>query len=194
MCAVVDVMHTPVLYSIVSSCTALPHSRKEWALKHWQSWTGWRLYLTRQAAKLYSLVFHGLTSRLCGITNLTKIECLEQSGTLFLFAALTMHQVEGWHRLELYFEDVEAVLGTMECLLCFEAWLDQYTFWDVDDTTGQAEKAEASIASLMQLILKYLPKEEGDRWKVSKFHEIKHMVRFLREFGAPRGYNVSRSD
>jgi hypothetical protein len=37
----------------------------------------------------------------------------------------------------------------MERLLCFEARLDQYTFWDVDDTTGQAEKAEAAITSLM---------------------------------------------
>ena len=110
-----------------------------------------------------------------------------------MFAALTM-QVEGWHLLESYFEDVEAVLGTMEYLLCFEAWLDQYTFWDVDDTSGQAEKAEAAITPHVQLILKYLPREEGNGWKVLKFHEIEHMVRFIREFGVPCGYNAPRPE
>jgi hypothetical protein len=97
---------------------------------------------------------------------------------MFLFAALTM-PLEGRHLLESYFEDVEAVLGMMEYLVCFEVWLDQYTFWEVDSTTGQAEKAEVAITSLMQLSLKYLPREEDNRWKVSKFREIKHLVRFI---------------
>jgi hypothetical protein len=62
-----------------------------------------------------------------GVTNLTLIECSEQSGTLFLFAALTM-QVEVWHAMSRYIPDLPAVLGTMECLLCFEAWLEADTY------------------------------------------------------------------
>ena len=76
----------------------------------------------------------------------------------------------------------------------FKAWLDQFTFWDVNDTTGEADKAEAAIASLMRLIVKYLPQLKGNGWKVSKFHEIKHIVRFIGVFGAPRGYNASRPE
>ena len=117
-------------------------------------------------------------------TNLSQVECSEQSGTLFLLAVLTM-QVEGWHLLERHFADLEAVLRTMECLLCFEAWLEQFTFWDVNDTTGEADKAEAAIASLMRLIVKYLPQVKSNSWRVSKFHEIKHAVRFIGVFGAP---------
>ena len=61
-------------------------------------------------------------------------------------------------------------------------------------TVSQADKAEAAITLLMQLILTYLPREEGKWWKVSTSHEIDHMVRFIREFGAPRGYNTSRPE
>ena len=85
-------------------------------------------------------------------------------------------------------------MGTIECLLYFEAWLDQFTFWDVNDTTGEADKAEVAIASLMRLIVKYLPRLKGNGWKVSKFHEIKHIIRFIGVFGAPRGYNASRPE
>ena len=82
----------------------------------------------------------------------------------------------------------------MECLLCFEAWLEQFTFGDGNNTTGEADKAEAAIASLMRLIVKYLPQVKGIGWKVSKLHEIKHIVRFIAVFGAPRGYNASRPE
>jgi hypothetical protein len=59
-----------------------------------------------------------------GITNLSHIECSEQFlDTLFLFAALTM-SVEVWHAISRFIPDLPAVLGTMECLQCFEVLLD----------------------------------------------------------------------
>jgi hypothetical protein len=78
----------------------------------------------------------------------------------------------------------------MECLLCFEAWLDQPTFWDIDDTTGEADRAEGAIASMMKLLVKWLPRQKGNDWKVSKLHEIKHIARFIVAFGGSRGYNT----
>ena len=52
----------------------------------------------------------------------------------------------------------------MECLLCFEAWLDQLTFRDVNNTTGEADKAKAALASLMHHIVRYLPQDKGSQW------------------------------
>jgi hypothetical protein len=132
-----------------------------------------------------------------GITNLTMVECSEQSGSLFLISSLIMRiRMQGWDFLEHHFPALElrAVLGTMESLLCFEAWLDQNTFWEVGDPHNEAAEAEAAICSLMELIMTYLPREKGNGWKVSKFHEMKHIVRFIRTFGAPRGYNASRPE
>ena len=121
------------------------------------------------------------------------VECSEQSGALFLISVLIM-QVEGWEVFDKHFLQLDAVLGTMESLLCFEAWLDQYTFWDIGDPDGEAAQAEAAIASLMSLITTHLPRDAGNGWKLSKFHEIKHIVRFIGAFGAPRGYNASRPE
>ena len=129
-----------------------------------------------------------------GITNLTLLECSEQSGALFLFAALIM-QAEGWHAISRYIPDLPEVLATMECLLCFEAWLDADSYWDaIGDDVRAVASAETAINRLMSLILKYLPRNAGNGWKVSKFHELKHIVRFISTFGAPRGYNASRPE
>jgi hypothetical protein len=131
-----------------------------------------------------------------GITNLSMIECSEQSGALFFLAALTM-QVQGWHALsgDKYRSDnLEAVLGTMEAILCFEAWLKESTYWEIGNPCGEAATAEDAISALMRLIVKHLPRDSGNGWKVSKLHEIKHIVRFITAFGAPRGYNASRPE
>jgi hypothetical protein len=126
-----------------------------------------------------------------GITNLTMVECSEQSGALFLIASFIMRQ-DGWQFLDQQFSQLDAVLGTMESLLCFEAWLDQYSFWEIGDPDGEAAEAEAAICSLMRLITTCHPRNVGNGWKLFEFHEIKHIVRFIGTFGAPRGYNASR--
>jgi hypothetical protein len=77
------------------------------------------------------------------------------------------------------------MLGTMESPLCSEAWLDP---------DREAAQAEAATASAMSLITTHLARDAGNGWKLSKFHEIKHIGRFIGAFGAPRGYNASRSE
>jgi hypothetical protein len=70
----------------------------------------------------------------------------------------------------------------MECLLCFETWLDQSTFWEIGDESEAAE-AEDAIGSMMKLIVKW-PQQKGNEWnKVSTPHEIMHIVRFIVVFG-----------
>ena len=59
-----------------------------------------------------------------GITNLTQIECMERSGAVFVFTALMMHG-EGWEFFAPSFDNPEAVLGVLECLLLFKAWLSK---------------------------------------------------------------------
>ena len=103
-------------------------------------------------------------------------------------------QEEGWLALDEHIEHVDGVFGTMECLLCFEAWLDQHHFWEIGDPHGKTTEAENAIAAFMELVKKYLPRDKGNGWNVSKFHELKHLVRFIEAFGSPRGYNASRPE
>ena len=128
-----------------------------------------------------------------GITNLTNVECSERSGALFLITAMVI-QEECWNILDESFENLEAVMGTMECLLCFEAWLDEEKYWDIDDKNNESSKAEEAIVRLLKLITNNLPRQQGHGWKVSKFHEMTHVVRLMEAFGASRGYNASRPE
>ena len=105
------------------------------------------------------------------------VECSEQSGALFHISSVIMRiRIQGWDFLEQHHpaSELRGVLGTMESLLCFEAWLDQYTFWGIGDPHNESTEAEATIRSLMKLITTYLPRGKGDQWKLSKFYEIKH--------------------
>jgi hypothetical protein len=82
------------------------------------------------------------------------VECFKQRGALFLIATLII-QVECWTALTTSFHSLKAVLGT---ILCFEAWHDQPTCWEIGHATGETEKAEAVIALMMRLIVKFLPR------------------------------------
>jgi hypothetical protein len=193
MCAVVDVMHT-IQHGIIMY--ALDCFKKR---------------LNAQSLAKLDRMAHVFDKTCCqsirssfprtdfsrGITNLTMVECSEHSGALFLISSFIMCiRMQQLDYLEPHFSALElrAVLGTMESLLCFEAWLDQHSFWEIGDPHNEATEAEAAICSLMTLITTYLPRGKGNGWKVSKFHEIKHIVRFIDTFGAPRGYNASRPE
>ena len=125
-----------------------------------------------------------------GFTNLTNIECSERSGALFMFS-IFMHQFNTWNEIKGQFSYPQRVLHTLECLLCFEAWLDKDTYWPLDNHAASiaSHAAECAIKQLMYLVTEYLPRKEGHQWKVSKFHELKHIVRFMNTFGATKGYN-----
>jgi hypothetical protein len=189
MCAVVDVMHT------------IQHGIIMYALDCFKK------HLSTESLAKLDRMAHTFDKTCCqsirssfprtdfsrGITNLTMVECSEYSGSLFLIASFIMRE-DGEEFLDKHFPLITAVLGTMEALLCFEAWLDQHSFWELGDPDYEADEAEAAIRAMMDLITTYLPRQAGNGWKLSKFHEIKHIVRFIGVFGAPRGYNASRPE
>jgi hypothetical protein len=65
----------------------------------------------------------------CGITNFSMFGCSEQSGAPFFLTAYTM-QVRGWHAIagNKCSDNLKAVLGTMEAILCFKAWLKESSY------------------------------------------------------------------
>ena len=128
-----------------------------------------------------------------GISNLTQIECTERSGAVFVFTALMMHE-KGWEHMAPCFDNPEAVLGALECLLLFEAWLNKETYWTADDHDVESPLATNAIVEFLTMLKTYLPRIEGNGWKLSKYHEMIHVVRFINEFGALRGYNASRPE
>ena len=193
MCAVVDVMHT-VQHGIIMY--SLESFKKGLSVRRLQLLDRMALSFNKTCCQTIRTSFPR-TDFSRGITNLSLVECSEQSGALFFLAILTM-QVQGWHALagNKYGDNLEAVLGTLEAILCFEAWLEEPTYWEIGDPCGEAAVAEDAIAALMRLVVKHLPRDSGNGWKVSKLHEINpfhHRLRYttwlqcLTPRGAPQG-------
>ena len=186
MCAVVDVMHT-IQHGIIMY--SLESFKKGLGAQTLQLLDRIALSFNKTCRQTIRSSFPR-TDFSHGITNLSLAECSKQSGALFFLATVTM---QGWHALagNKYGDNLEAVLGTLEAILYFEAWLEEPTNWEIGDPCGKAAVAEDAIAALMRLIIKHLPRDSRNGWKVSKLHQIKHIVRFITAFGAPRGYNAS---
>jgi hypothetical protein len=167
MCAIVDVMHTVqngiIMYSLES----------------------FKKGLGTQTLQLLDRIAHSFNKTCCqtiqsnfprtnfsgGITNLSSVECSKQSGALFCLAILTM-QVQGWRALtsNKYGDYLEAMLGTLEAILCVEAWLEEPSYWEIGNPYGKAAVTEDGIPELIGLIVKYIPRGSGNDWKVSKLH------------------------
>ena len=192
MCAVIDIMHT-VQHGVIKYDTDvfLAH------LNNAQKATFDRLAITLDQMCRQSIrQDYPHTSFARGITNLANVTCTEYSGLLFFLTAICVHE-DGWHIIDALFParlQPTVIHRTLECLVCFEAWLGQDTYWTFDDADACCQEAESAIRALMLQLTTNLPRHTGNGWKISKFHELLHIPRFMTAFGATKGYSAARPE
>jgi hypothetical protein len=107
-----------------------------------------------------------------GITNLTKISAAERLGLVFLFVILAQYDA-GWVILNTALKDntnqeLPEIVNMFECLLCFDAWLNRPTFWQLDDSSTEKAGYQASILKRMQMCKSYVPTVKATAWKFPK--------------------------
>ena len=192
MCAVIDVMHT-VQHGVIKYALEVFLSH----LNNAQKVTFDRLAITFDHTCRQSIrQDYPHTNFGRGITNLTNITCTEYSGLLFLVTAICVHE-DGWNIMDAIFpaqRQATAIQCTLECLVCFEAWLGKDTYWRFDEAETCMHGAESAIRSLMLKVTSHLPRHTGYGWKVSKFHELLHIPRLMMAFGATKGYSAARPE
>ena len=82
------------------------------------------------------------------------------------------------------------VLSVFEMILCFDAWINQDTFWPTKSNDMYKESAMKSIQILMKKIKRWLPAPQRNQgWKNPKFHLLTHFVDMIERFGAPKNYD-----
>ena len=143
-----------------------------------------------------------------GITNLTKISAAERLGLVFLFVILAQYD-EGWLILESTFSqrktsnddanpdnvvDLPAVLAVFEAMLCFDAWLNQATYWTAQHHAESKVVVHKAIQTLMSMCVSDIPLSKGKSWKFPKFHELLHILDNMERFGAPINYCAQRPE
>ena len=90
-----------------------------------------------------------------GITNLTKISASERLGLVFLFVILAQYD-EGWTILSNTLQKrtttkLDAIIELFECMLCFDAWLNQATYWSIQDDADTKSDIQAAIRKMMNM-------------------------------------------
>lgn len=79
-------------------------------------------------------------------------------------------------------------LEVLEAMMCFHAWYKVGFPYNMDNYSKK--QYNASICKMLDLVKTRLPRQKGNGWKLQKFHEIKHCVRDMMEFGCPANYDT----
>jgi hypothetical protein len=94
--------------------------------------------------------------------------------------------------------DLADILELFEAMLCFDAWLNQPTYWILDDT--KEESKALMLKSLRQLMTmcvdRILPRPDKDEnpWNFPKFHELLHLGDDMERYGASINFSAQRPE
>jgi hypothetical protein len=86
------------------------------------------------------------------------------------------------------------IVELLEAMLCFDAWLNQGTFWRLEETAVAKDSAQFSIKVLMSVSSNYLPTTNSNRWNFPKFHELLHVANYMSRLGAPTNFCTQRPE
>ena len=134
-----------------------------------------------------------------GITNLSNITANERHGLVFLFVILAQYD-EGWAILQQALDKRDKaqlfeVINVFECMLCFDEWMNQKTFWNANTYARAKRATHKAIVVLMEMCKRHIPLTKSKTsWKFPKFHELLHIVDDMERFGAPVNFNAQRPE
>ena len=124
-----------------------------------------------------------------GITSLTMLTADEWGGVVMTLVLL-LHTTQGREAFRRSHPrtnndmKLDGVLEVLEQLLCFHAWLCYGPFWKCDDKAKE-EEARRAIAIMLSCVKKHVPRTEGNKWRLTKFHELLHIPRDISRLGCP---------
>ena len=151
-----------------------------------------------------------------GVTNLTMVTAEEHPGIVFTILLLSLSEkgrnlltdaavtlrlqpeqeagkpprrLSKRRRKEIYAEFIK----TLEYTLCFQAWYEHGTMWCRDDHEAK-RLADCRIRTLMKMIIKVVPREDGNGWDIPKMHEMMHVTRDVNHYGRMSGYSSSKGE
>jgi hypothetical protein len=81
-------------------------------------------------------------------------------------------------------------LKLFELMLLAEAWINQEVHQRVEVETVGASK----ITNLMKVYKDTIQRTDGNGLKIPKFHQLKHLPRYILKFGTPNNFSTSRCE
>jgi hypothetical protein len=139
-----------------------------------------------------------------GFTNLKLMTAQEYIGGLFCLSLLFATQF-GRTMFKKYcnVEDTDTLQKfrkAFQYLLVFDAWSRGHTFWALNDRAG-ARDAKKAIRDLLKAIKDAYPRYDFDKdedighgLKISKFHELLHLIDLILSFGSPANFSTEAGE
>jgi hypothetical protein len=78
----------------------------------------------------------------------------------------------------------------LERLLVFHAFYKRGAPYDWIDPAAQESKIRLMGRQMMDMIVRGLPRADGNGWKIQKLHELLHMASDMSQFGCPQNYDA----
>ncbi len=138
-----------------------------------------------------------------GVTNLSCFTAAEQVGvTLVCYLAISVVEFRTSVLLRYdaskrsYFVDPVALQrcdefrSLFEKMLITESWINQ-------DTHSKEEIQSIAPQKITQFMVQYrdtIQRTTGNGLKIPKFHQLKHLPRYILKFGSPNNFNTSRCE
>jgi hypothetical protein len=103
---------------------------------------------------------------------------------------------EGWDLLNKALEErgentnLRDVLEALEALSCFDAWSRMDKYWKLTQQNEYAMEAKNSLAKMLTMVSKRLPRQTGNGWKLPTFHNTMHIVGDMCKYGKPKEANT----
>jgi len=137
-----------------------------------------------------------------GITNLSCFTAAEQVGIILVcLLAISMRGFESvvlrYNQSKKSYAVDHDLLGRcqdfatlFESMLTAEAWMNQ----NRHKTSEIKNVAPSKITHLMHAFKNVVNRTEGNGLKIPKFHQLKHLPRYILKFGSPNNFSTSRCE
>ncbi len=136
-----------------------------------------------------------------GITSLKLVTADEKIGILFSLALLCSSNLgrkilfEPPPRKSTNMTDLihKQYLHMFEAVLCLEQTLSRTEggFWKLEDRQQGERCLQQALKSMVDVLIKECPREEGNGWHLAKIHDVLSFPRYITRLGSPANFNAA---
>ena len=129
-----------------------------------------------------------------GITRFANNQAIDRVGKLFLLTLfLLTDEGEDWFVRVSSVAEFEKKVYTFQLVLSYWAWLKQDHFWCYDNHNAYLD-AKHKVDTMLHELKKHYPREDGNEWNITKFHEQRHIPDDIVRFGRHRNVHTGASE
>jgi hypothetical protein len=125
-----------------------------------------------------------------GITSLTMVKATHRVGFMLTIVLATLTKTgEQLFNDAMGAERTRNMREVFQLLLCYWKWLQKASYWELNDREARVA-ARVAIRQMLNRLASIWPRNKGQGWEISKFHEQIHVPDDIYRHGPPACTNT----